>query len=313
MAITNIGSKNNGADTKELFQKIYKGEVEEAFESKPITAGLLLKKSITSGKSYEIKLSGKTGFTQQADGTELAGQGDIEFSNVIINVEDRITNVQTITEVDEKMNDFNERQVIKNTTAAALGNKYDYDRIREIIIGSRSANRIPSLPAGSEIVNADVSNSDIEVKGKALVDALFLASQKMAENEVDEEVYCILAPAEYAALSRNKDIISKDFNTDNGSFAKGTVLEVAGITILRSNNLKRVDSSADTLHGVDATNVYGVCFTMSSVVSVDLLGLDTRIVDKKDSYATKIMSSYVAGHKYLRTESCVTIVDAATE
>jgi len=305
MAITYPGSKNNGVDKTELYQKIFKGEVEEAWLNKPVTNGLLTQKTIQSGKSYEFKNSGAGSFTQQWDGVELAGQDDIEFSNTIIVVEPRITSVEKVTEIDSKMNDFNERTVIKNAMVQTLINKYDYDRIREIIIGSRSANKIPTLPGGSEITNADLESTDITLKGEALFDSIFEAKQILAEKNVEEEAYVILAPSEYNALSRLDKIVSKDFTTDNGGFDKGTVIDVAGIKVLQSNNLKRVDSSADTYHGVDATNVYGVVFTMSAVATVDLIGMDTRFVDRKDAYATKIMSSYVSGHGYLRPECAI--------
>jgi hypothetical protein len=66
----------------------------------------------------------------------------------------------------------------------------------------------------------------------------------MDENNLPEnDRYCVLAPAEYYKLVQETDVINRDWG-GAGAYADGTVLKVAGITILKSNHLPTTNRSA---------------------------------------------------------------------
>ena len=60
--------------------------------------------------------------------------------------------------------------------------------------------------------------------------------QKIEEKDVDvSEAVLLMRPAQYYALLRNQKLISRDFSSVNGDYAKGDVLESCGVRIQKTN------------------------------------------------------------------------------
>jgi hypothetical protein len=65
--------------------------------------------------------------------------------------------------------------------------------------------------------------------------------QKIEEKDVDiSEAVLLLRPAQYYALLRNSKLISRDFSSVNGDYAKGDVLESCGIRIQKTNRFPKI-------------------------------------------------------------------------
>ena len=64
--------------------------------------------------------------------------------------------------------------------------------------------------------------------------------QKIEEKDVDiAEAVLLVRPAQYYALLRNDKLISRDFSSMNGDYAKGDVLESCGIRIQKTNRFPK--------------------------------------------------------------------------
>lgn len=64
--------------------------------------------------------------------------------------------------------------------------------------------------------------------------------QKIEEKDVDvSEAVLLMRPAQYYALLRNDKLISRDFSSVNGDYAKGDVLESCGIRIQKTNRFPK--------------------------------------------------------------------------
>ena len=64
--------------------------------------------------------------------------------------------------------------------------------------------------------------------------------QKVEEKDIDiSEAVLLMRPAQYYALLRNDKLISRDFSSVNGDYAKGDVLESCGIRIQKTNRFPK--------------------------------------------------------------------------
>ena len=103
--------------------------------------------------------------------------------------------------------------------------------------------------------------------------------------------------------------LDKAVNRDcggEGSYAKGTVMEVAGVMVFKSNNTPSTDTSvSDPLHGVDATKTFGVVFCPSAVGLVKLRELASESEYMIEKQGTLIVSKLAVGMGILRPEAAV--------
>lgn len=85
--------------------------------------------------------------------------------------------------------------------------------------------------------------------------------QKIEEKDVDvSEAVLLMRPAQYYTLLRNDKLISRDFSSVNGDYAKGDVLESCGIRIQKTNRFPKVGDVGQThfLSNAGNGNAYDV-------------------------------------------------------
>ncbi len=85
--------------------------------------------------------------------------------------------------------------------------------------------------------------------------------QKVEEKDVEiEEAVLLVRPAQYYALLRNDKLISRDFSSMNGDYAKGDVLESCGIRIQKTNRFPKASDVGEThfLSNAGNGNAYDV-------------------------------------------------------
>jgi hypothetical protein len=90
---------------------------------------------------------------------------------------------------------------------------------------------------GTPIVLASVGD---ELDPDLLELAIQDMCQKVEEKDIDIcEAVLLMRPAQYYALLRNDKLISRDFSSVNGDYAKGDVLESCGIRIQKTNRFPK--------------------------------------------------------------------------
>jgi len=85
--------------------------------------------------------------------------------------------------------------------------------------------------------------------------------QKIEEKDVEiSEAVLLVRPAQYYALLRNDKLISRDFSSMNGDYAKGDVLESCGIRIQKTNRFPKATDVGQThfLSNAGNGNAYDV-------------------------------------------------------
>lgn len=297
-----LGQINGAGDSEALFLKLFSGEVFGAFEQKSIMYDKHIIKTIKNGKSSQFPMVGKVGSGYHTPGSEILGS-NVNQAEQVITLDGLLYSDVFVNKIDALKNHYDLTSEYKKQMGYELANRMDINVLRNVIIAARSANPVTGLPGGTEIVNADLGSVDVAIKQAALQKGLFDAATSLDEKNAPEERWAIFKPTEYNILAQTEALISSDYD-GAGSISKGKIVEVAGIKILKSNNLPQDDSTGD-VHAVDATTTVGVVFTKESVGTLKLLDIQTDIYEDKRRKGTLYTAEYVTGHGVLRPECAV--------
>lgn len=309
--VNRIGQINQAGDVKALFLKIFAGEVLAAFERHNILLPLTNVRTIQSGKSASFPVTGKIGAEYHVPGTEITGL-NVNHGEVVITIDDLLISHAFIADIDEAMNHYDVRSIYSTEMGRKLATAMDQNIFKEIIKSARSAATLDDGVGGTKIksdkfkVEATVGAADLQEQTQALASAIFQMAQVLDEKDIPEEGrYLAFRPQEYYILAQNLDLINKWYG-GTGAISEGNILKVAGINILKSNNVPKADDSAtDTYHGVDASATVGVGFTRDAVATVKLMDLSMQSEWDIRRQGTLMVARYAVGHGPLRPECAV--------
>jgi hypothetical protein len=128
--------------------------------------------------------------------------------------------------------------------------------------GETPTNIIRTAPKGFQGGTCQVlSGSGDELDPDLLELAIQDLCQKIEEKDVDiAEAVLLVRPAQYYALLRNEKLISRDFSSMNGDYAKGDVLESCGVRIQKTNRFPKASDVGVThfLSNAGNGNAYDV-------------------------------------------------------
>lgn len=254
----------------------------------------------------------------------------------ILYIDDVLLSSTFVADIDEMKNHYDVRSIYSTEIGRALAYAADKNLIRTVIGGARNlqprfstsayANEAAKQAALDPYAGERIRvGSAATTTGATLLDAFFVAAQKMDEKNVPSEGrYAILPPAEYYKLVNDQsEAINRDYNDNNGSVASGMVMSVAGIQIKKSNHLPTVDESStqDVLHGAagikndiftanggysgaDFTSTRGIIFHGEGVGTVKLMDLSLETDYITERLGTLMLAKYAMGHGVLRDECC---------
>lgn len=311
------GSVNNAAGNYEeqnaMFLKTFSGEVLTAFSEKNVFMPLHMTRTITHGKSASFPSTGKANARYHVPGTPVLGSNQIPHKEVVIQIDDLLLADTTIYDLDEAKNHYDIRGEYSTQLGASLARSFDQTVARVIAKAARSPARVTGLPAGTQLADADAKTN-----GASLADTIFAAAQTLDENDVPEDDrYCAVLPAQYYLLVQTDKVLNRDFSQNNGDFAQGDVMNVAGVKIVKSNNVPTTNVIAvegeNNDYAGNFTNTAAIVFHKTAAGTVKLrdLTVDQSGGDFQTMYqATLMVAKYAMGHGVLRPESAVEIVTA---
>ena len=131
---TGIDNATTGAGKgRELFLKLYAGEVLTAFQSKNIMMGLHRVRTISKGKSAQFSMTGKyRSASYHTPGSEIdptnARQGER-----VVTIDDLLLNAQFIPNIDEAMQHYDVRSIYTQEAGFALSKVADENILRMAI------------------------------------------------------------------------------------------------------------------------------------------------------------------------------------
>lgn len=180
-------------------------------------------------------------------------------------------------------------------------------------LAARSAKLIddPDQFGGTTIYGVDPTDGD------SLAEAMFQAAQVMDEKDVPEDQRTLFVrPAEFYAMARSTKVLNRDWGGE-GSYAGGNVIRVAGITIVKTNNLPKdvvangtKDAGTGNKYAGDFSNTVGLVMHPSAVGTVKLLDLALEDEYQVSRQGTLLVCKYAVGHGILRGEAAVELSSA---
>ena len=341
-----VGLAEGGSDNDQLFLKKFSGEILQTFEESNVFKALHTIRTIESGKSAQFPVTGIASASYHTPGENIADGGnsylsDIKKTEKIINIDKMLIASTFLANIDDVKNHYDIRSVYANELGKALAVRFDTALAKVFMAAARqSANLSQVGKAGGQL---DIPNNDFSAPGVIgtpaaftgadLVAAFFTAAQKLDENDVPSDGrFCVLRPQEYYKLitgadSSNSFNLLSAVNADiggQGSIAQGTVPQIAGISIYKSNHIPSTDLSSTStgdgdssndvfgVNGVgyngDFRNSFGIISHSSAVGTVKLLDLATESEYQIERQGTLFVAKYAMGHGVLRPECAIELV-----
>lgn len=357
-----LGQANLAGDADALFLKVFSGEIITTFEKYNVMMPLHRVRTIQSGKSATFPVTGVAGakyhvpgesilsdatgttlYASTASGSYTSGTGfdsgnsaqskylsRFKHNEKVIFIDDVLVSSVFVADIDEMKNHYDVRSIYSTEIGRALAYTADKNLIRSVIAGARkSTDRFGGSTVGDGYLGARVRvGSTATTTGDELLDAFFVAAQKMDEANVpSEDRFAILPPGEYYKMVNSQsDAINRDY-AGEGSVARGEIIRVAGIQIMKSNHVPTADErtsggTPDPLHGATGVkndvsgtaddgysglnyqSTRGIIFHREALGTVKLMDLSLESEYIMERLGTLMLAKYAMGHNVLREECC---------
>ena len=239
-------STQNATNNRDLYLKLFSGEMFTGFQRETIARDLVMKRTLTNGKSLQFIYTGRTSAEYHTPGNSILGNtdGTPPVAEKTITVDDLLISSAFVYELDETLAHYELRGEISKKIGYALAQKYDRLIFRAIAKGARQASPISKTgfiePGGTQIRVGAGSNADDALDDTELVKAFYEAAAALDEKGVsDDGRVAVLNPRQYYELIKgagNNGLINRDVQGTALQSGNG-VIEIAGIQIYKSMNV----------------------------------------------------------------------------
>ena len=262
-ALTRPGQKNSTGDARALYLKLFSGEMFKGFQHNAIARDLVMKRTLTNGKSLQFVYTGHTKAEYHVPGNSILGNTDgaPPVAEKTITIDDLLISSAFVYELDETLAHYELRGEISKKIGYALAQKYDRLIFRAIAKGARQASPITKSgfvePGGTQIrVGTNNQASDAYVPA-SLINAFYDAAAALDEKGVSSEGrVAVLNPRQYYELIQgvgSNGLINRD--TQGTALQSGQgIIEIAGIKIFKSMNIPFFGSYGTKYGSASATN-----------------------------------------------------------
>ena len=262
-ALTRPGQSNSTGDARALYLKLFSGEMFKGFQHNAIARDLVMKRTLTNGKSLQFIYTGRTKAEYHTPGNSILGNSDgaPPVAEKTITCDDLLISSAFVYELDETLAHYDLRGEISKKIGYALAEKYDRLIFRQIAKGARVASPITKSgfvePGGTQIrVGTNNQASDAYVPA-SLINAFYDAAAALDEKGVSSEGrVAVLNPRQYYELIQNvgsNGLINRDEQGDTLQSGNG-IIEIAGIKIFKSMNIPFFGSYGTKYGSASATN-----------------------------------------------------------
>jgi hypothetical protein len=306
------GQKNSTGDSSAMFLKVYAGEVLTAFEQASVTMDKHVIRSISSGISAQFPLVWKTASVEYAyvNSSGSTATTAVELDGTAINKNEKVIPIDGllladhfVNNLDEAMNHYDVRSIYAKEAGIILGTQWDKNVLQEGVLGARSSTLVTSGNGGAVLTNSSYGTS-----GSTLGGGLFDAAEELDEKNVPEnDRYMYVRPAQYYLMAETTDLINRDWG-GRGVYAEGEVMKIAGIHLVKTNNLPITtvsDSTGVTTHEGNFSTTKALVMHKSAVATVKLLNLAVETEYDIRLQGWWIVAKYAMGHSFIRPECCV--------
>ena len=291
-SVTVPGADNGGADRRALYLKLFSGEMFKGFQHNTIARDLIMKRTLTNGKSLQFIYTGRTKAEYHTPGNSILGNSDgaPPVAEKTITVDELLISSAFLYELDETLAHYDLRSEISRKIGYALAEKYDRLAFRAITRGARQASPITKTnfvePGGTQIrVGSTTNDSDAYVPAN-LVSAFYDAAAALDEKGVssDGRVGVLNARQYYELIQQvgENGLVNRDAQGTSRQSGNG-IVEIAGIKIYKSMNIPFLGKYGTAYGGTTGVTAPTNTGDFVSVTPEDASGAQTGI---KNDYGT---------------------------
>tara|TARA_B100000212_G_scaffold330136_1_gene296101 strand:+ start:10388 stop:11557 length:1170 start_codon:yes stop_codon:yes gene_type:complete len=241
-----INGAGNATNNRDLYLKLFSGEMFTGFQRETIARDLVQKRTLTNGRSLQFIYTGRTTAEYHTPGNSILGndQKAPPVAEKTITVDDLLISSAFVYELDETLSHYELRGEISRKIGYALAQKYDRLIFRAIAKGARQASPVSMTnfvePGGTQIQVGGGSDADDAYNSTHLINAFYDAAAALDEKGVSEDGrVAVLTPRQYYALIQNIEsngLINRNERGDALQSGNG-IIEIAGIQIFKSMNI----------------------------------------------------------------------------
>jgi len=329
-----LGQVNATGDVNALFLKVFSGEILTTFEETNVMKDLHMVRTIQNGKSAQFPVTGIASAKYHTAGENIADGGNsylsaIKHAERVISIDDVLISSTFIANIDELKNHYDVRSIYAKELGKALAKRFDIATMKTLAAAARGTSEI----GGDDGTILGASSSlfaGANATAAELIDALYGVAESLDGKDVsDEGRFAILSPADYYTLiTADNSAVSLASNRDAGgvgNIATGTISQVAGINLVKSNHLATVtvaeasqdqddDGVNNDVFGASGTGYNGdlsatriLAGTKEAIGTVKLLDLATESEYQIERQGTLFVAKYAMGHGVLRPECAVEV------
>ena len=236
-----------GTDARALYLKLFSGEMFKGFQRNTIARDLVMRRTLTNGKSLQFIYTGRTKAEYHTPGKSILGNDDgaPPVAEKTITVDDLLISSAFVYELDETLSHYDLRGEISRKIGYALAEQYDRKIFRAVTKAARKAHPITKTnfvePGGTQIrVGTTGTNASDAYDAGLLINAFYDAAAALDEKGVSGDGrVAVLNPRQYYALIQNVEsngLINRNERGDALQSGQG-IIEIAGIQIFKSMNI----------------------------------------------------------------------------
>ena len=246
-SLSRPGSLNGAADSRALYLKLFSGEMFKGFEYNAIARDMVMKRTLSNGKSMQFIYTGRTTAEYHTPGNAILGNSDgaPPVAEKTITVDDLLISSAFVYDLDETLSHYDLRSEISKKIGYALAQKYDRLIFRAITRGARAKSPVQKTsfiePGGTQIrVGSSGTAASDAYDSAKLVSAFYDAAAALDEKGVSSEGRVgVLNPRQYYELIQavgSNGLVNRD---EQGTALQGGqgIIEIAGIKIYKSMNI----------------------------------------------------------------------------
>lgn len=300
-----IGQVNGAGDPRALFLKVYGGEVLTRFHRQSAFRERHMVRQTASGKSAQFPVTGGVTAAYHTPGTEITGT-NLKANERIIAIGDTLVAASFIPDIDEMLSHFDYRSIISGEQGDTLANTYDRNVSRAFILAARAPAIVDGLAGGSNITNAAMLTD-----GTVLWNGIYNSGVILDQKDIPQgDRYTWVRPVQHALIVQSEKPINRDINPQgNGSIARGEVIMINGLPIIKTNNLVSTDDRTNTDipadQRADFSTTAFVTGHRAAVGTVQAQDITTEASWDPRRLGTLLTARYLTGHGTLRPEAVV--------
>ncbi len=247
---TRAGATFTTAERRDLYLKLFSGEMFKGFQRNTIARDLVTKRTLKNGRSLQFIYTGRTTSEYHTPGQSILGNSDNAppVAEKTIECDDLLISSAFVYELDETLAHYDLRGEISKKIGYALAENYDRKIFRAITKAARKASPVSKTnfvePGGTQIRVGASTNASDALDPDKLVTAFYDAAAVLDEKGVSTEGrVAVLNARQYYALIKGLDgsglgayLVNRDEQGDALQSGKG-IYEIAGIKIYKSQNI----------------------------------------------------------------------------